>query len=88
LLLQDIKQVIAQIVCLVIRVCVVAQPKIPAFPETQFFRAHQKKGGRGGKVRIVTTTPDYGDHASLMGSLRDSIEATMPRPIVFEVSCI
>ena len=62
------------------------QAKTPAFPEAQGFGAFTK-GGRGGEVFIVTTTEDYGaDEPVIGGSLREAVEAAMPRTVVFEVS--
>ena len=84
--MEIMKQFIAQIVSLVLCASVVAQSKTPAFPEAQGFGAFTQ-GGRGGEVFIVTTTADYGEHEPVIkGSLREAIEAIMPRTIVFEVS--
>ncbi len=73
-------------VSLCICTSVSAQTKTPAFPSAQGFGAFAK-GGRGGKVFIVTTTEDYGvNEPVIKGSFREAVEATIPRTVVFEVS--
>ena len=57
-----------------------AQGDIPAFPGAEGFGAFAK-GGRGGKVLIVTSLADKGP-----GTLREACEAEGPRIVVFEVS--
>jgi hypothetical protein len=53
---------------------------VPSFPGAEGFGA-VSKGGRGGKVYIVTTTASIGP-----GSLRQALQGTEPRTIVFRVS--
>ena len=53
---------------------------LPAFPGAEGWGA-DTKGGRGGKVYIVTTTKATG-----AGSFREALQATGPRTIVFRVS--
>jgi hypothetical protein len=52
---------------------------VPAFPGAEGFGANAQ-GGRGGRVYHVTTLEDGG-----AGSLREAVEATGPRIVVFEV---
>jgi pectate lyase len=51
---------------------------LPAFPGAEGFGA-QTKGGRGGKVYLITNTNDNGP-----GSLRECLEASGPRIAVFQ----
>jgi len=86
--LKNVKKFIQLIVSLCICTSVSAQARTPAFPEAQGFGAFTK-GGRGGEVFIVTTTADYGvNEPVIKGSLREAVEAAIPRTVVFEVSGI
>ena len=64
-----------------------ADAVIPAFPGAEGFGMYTR-GGRGGKVFLVTTLEDYdvakGDKP-IPGSLRAAVEADGPRIIVFRV---
>ena len=83
-----VKNIIQLIFSLCICASVSAETKTPAFPEAQGFGAFTK-GGRGGEVFIVTTTEDYDvGEPVIKGSLREALEAEMPRTVVFEVSGI
>ncbi|MFC1605135.1 polysaccharide lyase family 1 protein, partial [Planctomycetota bacterium] len=53
---------------------------VPAFPGAEGFGA-QSIGGRGGKVLFVTNLDDSGP-----GSLREAVETTGPRTVIFRVS--
>ncbi len=56
----------------------------PAFPGAEGFGAFTQ-GGRGGDVYIVTNLEDYDvDEPVIEGSLRQAVEATGPRTVVFE----
>ena len=60
---------------------------LPAFPGAEGFGAGAK-GGRGGKVFVVTTLEDYpgGKKKAVADSLRAACEAKGPRTIVFDVA--
>jgi formylglycine-generating enzyme required for sulfatase activity len=86
--MKNAKTFVQRIAILCICTSVSAQEKTPAFPEAQGFGAFTK-GGRGGEVFIVTTTEDYGDNEPVIkGSLREAVEARIPRMVVFEISGI
>ena len=49
--------------------------------------ARSQKGVGVAKLFIVTTTEDYGENErAIRGSLREAVEAAIPRTVVFEVS--
>ncbi|MEX2347384.1 MAG: hypothetical protein WD604_17305, partial [Balneolaceae bacterium] len=52
---------------------VVVQAQVPAFPGAEGYGSYSK-GGRGGKLLIVTNLNDSGP-----GSLRDAVEREGPR---------
>ena len=60
---------------------------LPAFPGAEGFGAGAK-GGRGGKVFVVTTLEDYkgGKKDVVPGSLRQACDAEGPRIIVFDIA--
>jgi pectate lyase len=58
----------------------IAQVQIPAFPGAEGYGA-RSIGGRGGRVFEVTTLEDSGP-----GSLREAVEASGPRVVVFKVA--
>ncbi|MFP6632946.1 MAG: pectate lyase, partial [Planctomycetota bacterium] len=60
---------------------------LPAFPGAEGFGAGAK-GGRGGKVFVVTTLEDYkgGKKNVVPGSLRQACDAEGPRIIVFDIA--
>ena len=69
------------IVCLSASLNVFSQEsRMLAFPEAEGYGKYTV-GGRGGKVFEVTTLEDGGK-----GSLREAVEAKMPRTVVFRVS--
>ncbi len=58
---------------------------VPAFPGAEGFGMYTK-GGRGGKVLVVTTVADYDaskGEAPIPGSFRAAVDADGPRTIVF-----
>ena len=61
--------------------------KIRAFPGAEGFGAYTR-GGRGGKVYLVTTLKDYipGEEKPIHGSLRAAVEAKGARIVIFRVS--
>jgi pectate lyase len=59
---------------------VLAQNDLPAFPGAEGWGS-TTPGGRGGKVIEVTNLNDHGP-----GSLREAVEATGPRIVIFRVS--
>jgi len=62
--------------------------RIKAFPEAEGFGAYSR-GGRGGKVYLVTTLDDYPrEGRPVEGTLRAAIEASGPRIVVFRVTGI
>lgn len=72
--MKNLKKFIPLIITLCIFASVSAQTITPAFPEAQGFGAFTK-GGRGGKVFIVTTTEDYGvNEPVIKGSFREAID--------------
>lgn len=63
------------------------EPAIPAFPGAEGFGIYAK-GGRGGRVYLVTALEDYDklkEDAPIPGSLRAAVEALGPRIIIFRV---
>jgi pectate lyase len=63
------------------------QDPLPAFPGAEGFGA-STRGGRGGKVMLVTNLEDYrpGSKNPIPGSLRAACEAKGPRIVVFRVA--
>ncbi len=62
-----------------------ASADIPAFPGAEGWGAYTR-GGRGGKVYVVTTLADYEDDAEpIPGSLRNGLQIPGPKTIVFAV---
>lgn len=58
----------------------------PAFPGAEGFGSFSQ-GGRGGDVYLITTLADYGANEPVIeGSLRQAVEATGPRTVVFRTS--
>ncbi len=66
-----------------------ASELFPAFPGAEGAGAYTP-GGRGGKIFVVNTLEDYypGKEKPIPGSLRQAIDADMPRTIVFDVGGI
>lgn len=64
-----------------------AGERTPAFPGAEGFGAYSK-GGRGGRVILVTSLKDYvpRKERSIPGSLRAAVEAKGARMVVFRVS--
>jgi len=61
--------------------------RLPAFPGGEGFGAYAR-GGRGGKVLLVTNVKDYvpGKEKPIPGSFRAACESKAPRIVVFRVS--
>ncbi len=61
--------------------------RLLAFPRAEGFGAHAR-GGRGGKVLLVTNLKDYlpGGEKPIPGSLRAACESKGPRIVIFRVS--
>lgn len=74
-------------VCALLPCGAVAADAVPAFPGAEGFGANVR-GGRGGKVLLVTTLEDYqpGGGRTIPGSLRAAIDTDGPRTVVFRVS--
>jgi len=80
-------RLLSSVFCALLTLCqmVWAEDALPAFPGAEGFGAFTK-GGRGGKVYVVTTLEDYGKgEKAIPGSLREAVEAEGPRVVVFRV---
>ncbi|MBM4084150.1 MAG: hypothetical protein FJ272_05120, partial [Planctomycetes bacterium] len=66
-------RLLSSVFCALLTLCqmVWAEDALPAFPGAEGFGAFTK-GGRGGKVYVVTTLEDYGKgEKAILGSLRE-----------------